>query len=81
MHGQKEIKADQGPERPALGAFHQSLESQQSHVSPLPCTQPRRPLRLAQPRTHEPWVLRAIPCVLPAQSGPAMYGLQDPQFT
>ena len=37
MHSQrKEIKADHGPERPALGAFHQSLQPELCVGTPPP---------------------------------------------
>ena len=37
MHSQrKEIKADHGPERPALGAFHQSLQPELRALTPPP---------------------------------------------
>ena len=59
MHSErKEIKADHGPERPALGAFHQSLLQNCEH-SGLHSNKHCCPLRLGQP--HMTNARRACP--------------------
>ena len=55
MHSQrKEIKADHGPERPALGAFHQSLQPKLCVGTICTCTVKCCPLRLGQSRIAPP---------------------------
>ena len=62
MHSQrKEIKADHGPERPALGAFHQSLQPELCVRTICTCTVKCCPLSE----------------MLPAQTGPATHGMRS----
>ena len=67
MHSQRtEIKADHGPERPALGAFHQSLQPELCVWTICTCTVKCCPLRLGQPRMERdadyPHTLQEIDC-------------------